>query len=228
MAVFPLLILQSCIMQEERAAVRSAQKLLGRHDKTEEELERARGRLRRVIETKTRAVELLEEIDRYLGARYLEMGSYHLAEEALLEAERLKPASPFVKKDLGECYYYLAVSAMEPSESERLLSVSRGYFEKSIELEPDYLEARYGLGLVLFFGFDDVDGAIEQMKQVVSEQPDDVDARFALGRFHYEKGDLGKAMSEYLEITRILPKNSPRREKAEENIVQINRELGLE
>jgi hypothetical protein len=52
-----------------------------------------------------------------------------------------------------------------------------------------------------------------------------VDARFALGRYYYELEEYSKALGEYIEITNILPKSSPRRAKAEENIMQINREM---
>jgi cytochrome c-type biogenesis protein CcmH/NrfG len=201
---------------------------MGREKKSTEELERVRGRLRQVVELKVEAASLMREVNRLLGRKYLQVESYNLAEEALLEAERLAPASPYIKKDLGECYYYLASTAMEDERRERCLELSLGYFRKAVELKPDYTEARYGLGLLLFFGFQDVQGAVEQMKRVVASEPGNVDARFALGRFLYEQGELGKSLNEYLEITRILPRSSSRRAKAEENILQINRELGME
>ncbi|MFW6181929.1 MAG: tetratricopeptide repeat protein [Spirochaetota bacterium] len=218
----------SCGLHEERAAVSGARRVLGREKKSTEELEKVRGRLRRVVELKVEAASLMREVNRLLGRKYLEMESYNLAEEALLEAEHLAPASPYIKKDLGECYYYLATAAMEEDRRERCLELSLGYFHKAVELKPDYVEARYGLGLVLFFGYQDVGGAVDQMKRVVDAEPDNVDARFALGRFFYEQGELGKALNEYLEITRILPRSSSRRARVEENILQINRELGTE
>ena len=223
-----LVLAGSCGLRQERAAVSGAKKVLGREKKSTEELEEVRGRLRRVVELKVEAASLMREVNRLLGRKYLEIESYNLAEEALLEAEYLDPASPYVKKELGECYYHLAAAAMEKNRRTRYLELSLGYFRKAVELKPDYREARYGLGLLLFFEYQDVPGAVEQMKKVVEAEPGDVDARFALGRFFYEQGELGKALNEYLEITRILPRSSPRRARAEENILMINRNLGIE
>ena len=58
--------------------------------------------------------------------------------------------------------------------------------------------------------------------------PKNIDAHFALGRFYYETGELGKALNEYLTLTRLLPRSSPKREKVEENILKINRETGID
>jgi tetratricopeptide (TPR) repeat protein len=164
-------------------------------------------------------------VNRALGRQYLLTGSFNLAREVLEEAEYLKPYSAYVKKDLGECYYFLGTSTLDGEEKERYFEKSLAYYNKALEIRPDLTEARYGLGLLLYFAYKDVEGAIEEMKRVLDQDARDVDARFALGRFYYESGEYSKALGEYLEITRILPKSSPRRIKAEDNILQINREL---
>ena len=86
----------------DKRAISNSRKALAREKKDMEELVKVRGELKRVVERKVYAVKLLESIDRVLGRKYLELGSYNLAEEALLEAEFLKPHSPFIKKDLGQ------------------------------------------------------------------------------------------------------------------------------
>ena len=138
----------------------------------------------------------------------------------------MKPHSAYVKKDLGECYYFLGASALDREEKERYFERSLTYYNKALEIRADLTEAHYGLGLLLYFAYNDVEGAVEEMKRVLAQDSRDVDARFALGRFYYEMGEYSKALGEYLELTRILPKGSPRRIKAEDNILQINRELG--
>lgn len=228
--LFGLLIviffISGCDSGEDRRAIVNGKKALDRQRKDTEELNRVRGELRRTINRKIKAVKLLESASRVLGEKYLELGSYYLAEEALLEAEFLKPYNAFIKKDLGECYYFLGLAALEYEERDDFFSKSRQYYLKTLELEPDLTEARYGLGLLLFFGFDEVDGAIGEMQKILEQEANHIGAHFALGRFYYEIGELNKSLGEYITLTRILPRNSPKKKKAEENIIRINRDMG--
>jgi len=224
--IFLCFLIAGCGGGGDRRTIINSRKELKRQKKDTEELTKVRGELKRIVERKVYAVKLLENIDRVLGSKYLELGYYNLAEEALLEAEFLKPHSPFIKKDLGECYYFLGLSALDYDEKKSYFSKSRSYFKKTLELNPDHVEARYGLGLLLFFGFSDTQGAIEEMQEVLKIENNHVGARFALGRFYYENGELNKSLGEYITLTRILPGSSPKKKKAQDNIIRINRELG--
>jgi tetratricopeptide (TPR) repeat protein len=221
-----LIVTTGCGYYDERHDLRKAGDVLGEQEWSVEELKNVRGRLKRIIDLKIQAVDRLEEVDRALGHQYLLAGSFNLAREVLEEAEYMKPHSAYVKKDLGECYYFLGASALDREEKERYFERSLTYYNKALEIRADLTEAHYGLGLLLYFAYNDVEGAVEEMKRVLAQDSRDVDARFALGRFYYEMGEYSKALGEYLELTRILPKGSPRRIKAEDNILQINRELG--
>ena len=210
---------------KEKRILSESRKVLSDPDREVEELESIRPGLRRIIDMKLQAVNQLEAANRALGRRYLVAGSYNLALEALEEAEFLQPYSAFIKKDLGECYYFLGASALDQLVRDENFEKSRTYYAKALEIDPELLEAYYGFSLVLYYGFDDVRGAIEQMKVVVERDPENVEARFALGRYYYELGEYSKALGEYIEITNLLPRSSPKREKAEMNIMQINREM---
>ncbi len=224
--LFLFFFIAGCGGNGDKRTIIKSRKELGRQKKDTEELIKVRGELKRIVERKVHAVKLLESIDRVLGRKYLELGSYNLAEEALLEAEFLKPHSPFIKKDLGECYYFLGLSALNYDEKKGYFSKSRSYFKKTLELDPELAEARYGLGLLLFFGFSDTRGAIQEMLEVLEREKNHVGARFALGRFYYENGELNKSLGEYITLTRILPGSSPKKKKAQDNIIRITRELG--
>jgi cytochrome c-type biogenesis protein CcmH/NrfG len=214
-----------CGHYDERRALARGKKILASDERGTEELASVRRGLRAIIDLKIKAVHQLEDVDRVLGRKYLEAGSYNLAREVLEEAEYLKPYSAFIKKDLGECYYFLGASALSREEQTSSFQKSYEYYTKALEIRSDLAEARYGLSLLLFFGFNDVPGAIEQMKYVLEQDERNVDARFALGRFYYDIGEYSKSLGEYMAITTILPKTSPRRQKAEDNIIKINREL---
>ena len=70
---------------------------------------------------------------------------------------------------------------------------------------------------------EELNKAIDEAKKILTINPKNIDAHFALGRFYYEKGEYGRALNEYITLTKILPKNSPKRKKVEENILMINR-----
>lgn len=223
-----ILVLPGCGYLDERREITRSKKVLAQGTKETEDLVKVRGRLKRIIDLKVQAVDILEDVDRELGRKYMALGSYKLASEVFLEAESLLPYNGFIKKDLGECYYFLGAGAVDADEKNTYLIKSKAYYEKALEINPDIFEARYGLGLLLFFGFNDVIAAIDQMKVVLAGEPDNADAHFALGRFYYETGELGKSMGEYLELQKILPASSPKRDKVDENILKLNRELGVE
>ena len=217
--------LAGCGNIKEKRILSESRKVLSDPDREIEELESIRPRLRRIIDMKLQAVNQLEAVNRALGRRYLVAGSYNLALEALEEAEFLQPYSAFIKKDLGECYYFLGASALDQLVRDENFEKSLTYYAKALEIDPELLEAHYGYSLVLYYGFDDIRGAIERMKAVVERNPKNVEARFALGRYYYELGEYSKALGEYIEITNLLPRSSPKREQAEMNIMQINREM---
>jgi tetratricopeptide (TPR) repeat protein len=217
----------SCSGLDDRRTLWRSKKALARREKDVEELVEIRGRLRRIVEMKIRAVHLLESTNRVLGRKYLEIGSYNLALEALKEAEYLDPGSAFVKKDIGECYYLLGQAAMTGEERDEYFTFSRKYYEASIAIQPQLAESHYGLGVLLFFAYGDVYGAIDQMKIILEYEPENLEAHFALGRFYYEVDELGKALGEYITLNRILPRGSPKKKQVEENIIRINRELGI-
>lgn len=213
--------------RENRTVAKSGRVITG-EKKDPGELEQVSRELRKVIETKIRAARYLESALRLLGEKYMETGSYRLAEEALLEAEFLKPYDAFIKKELGECYYFLAISAIELQERETMLRKSDEYYTAALDIRPDFLEAIFGYGVLLAMGYGDFPGGIEQMKLLLSYEPENVEAHFALGRFYYETGDTGRALGEYLTLARILPRSSPKLKNVEENILRINRETGVD
>jgi tetratricopeptide (TPR) repeat protein len=222
-----VVVLTGCGLSKDRIAIYRAKQAIERGTRDPEELSRVRGRLKKIVTTKIQAARYLDTANRVLGRKYMEMGSYNLAEEALREAEYLNPNNAYIKMDLGECSYLLSQSVLDEDEKKEYLVRSRNYYRKAIELKSDLTEARYGYGLLLFFGFNDTQGAIREMRKILADEPGHVEAHFALGRFYYESGESGKALGEYILLTELLPKSSPRRKKAEENIERINSEQAV-
>lgn len=73
-----------------------------------------------------------------MGVSYLEQGNYPFALRELLNAEELDPNSAIVQNNLGQVYFL----------RERMDLASKS-FQKAIQLQPDYTEARNNLARVL-------------------------------------------------------------------------------
>ena len=93
--------------------------------------------------------EISEAISQYeYGLMYLAQGKYEEAAECFLEFLEIFPASKEGNTNLGICYSYLAIAAMNPPEYLYEFSVAKldtGFFIKSlgiVALNPNYAEAQ--------------------------------------------------------------------------------------
>jgi len=78
------------------------------------------------------------------------------------------------------------------------------YYEKALQIDPNYALAHYNLGVELH-AKGDLDGAIREYRKVMVIDQDDADAHNNLGAALYNKGDLDGAIREYREAIQIDP-----------------------
>ena len=77
-------------------------------------------------------------------------------------------------------------------------------FREALELEPDLIEAREGLGLALY-ETGDLDGAVEELRILLRRRPDAVRARYALATALMAKQDWSSARLELENVLRRQP-----------------------
>ncbi len=70
-----------------------------------------------------------------LGTSHLQQGNYPSALRALLDSERLDPTNPITQNNLGIAYLV-----------REKYDVAENHFKRSLELKPDYTDARNNLG----------------------------------------------------------------------------------
>ena len=105
------------------------------------------------------------------------------------------------------------------------------YYEKSLEMEPDYYSAGYGLAILLFFEKDEKEKAIAILEGITSKHKYYYIARFALGRFYYETSEIRKAFNIYDSLCGDLEDASDSeiiidyRAQCRENLMRIRNEL---
>ncbi len=80
------------------------------------------------------------------------------------------------------------------------------HFEKAIKLQPDYAEAYYNRGNVLFTK-GRIDEAIADFEKTLQIQPNDADAHTGLGNALLRKGALKEAIAHYNEAIALAPED---------------------
>lgn len=90
------------------------------------------------------------------------------------------------------------------------------YFRRSIDVDPDFIDAYYNLGTVLEY-LEQYDSALTVFKQIIVREPEDYDAVYRAAWLSYKLGEINKAKT-YLAL---IPENSARYNDAKSLLSQL-------
>jgi len=170
-----------------------------------------------------------------LGQRYYKLGlMYSDARNWDQSIEALEKSITY-GKDKAMTYYSLGIAysnrGKELKKSEDIARAEHNY-RKAIEQSRDFSDARYGLGILLFYEKEDKPEGLKVMEDLVSMNRNYYMGFFALARFYYEMDKPEKALSIYEDLYAQLQKKSgdsrlmkEYREKCRENIQRLMQEL---
>ena len=103
-----------------------------------------------------------------LGNLYFDAERYDDAIKWYSDALKLSPSDVNVSTDLGVCYYYV-------NQPDKALE----QFDKSLKLDPKHAKTLLNLGIVKAFGKQDLQGASEAWRQVITLAPDSPEGQAA-------------------------------------------------
>jgi tetratricopeptide (TPR) repeat protein len=103
-----------------------------------------------------------------LGNLYFDAEKYDAAIKWYGEALALQPGDVDVSTDLGVCYYY-------SNQPDKALQ----QFDRSLKLNPRHVKTLLNVGIVKAFGKQDLEGATEAWKQVITIAPDSPEGQAA-------------------------------------------------
>lgn len=164
-----------------------------------------------------------------LGGKYNEKGAWDPAIDALEKALSYGRNTSLVHYQLGIAYANRGTQLESKDDIDKALA----HYEKALQMDPNFIEAKYGLAILLFYQKDNRVKAIQLMEEITKQKPTFYRARFALGRFYYENKDLNRSLSIYQDLYTDLEKlDSPLaneyKQACKENIQRITAELTRE
>lgn len=123
----------------------------------------------------------------------------HFEAASKIRSGKLDPhynlATAFVEMNLGDAF------ARKGQPDEAMV-----HFEQAIKLQPDYAEAYYNCGNVLF-AKGRIDEAIVDFEKTLQIQPNDADAHTGLGNALLSKGSPKEAIAHYKEAIALAPQD---------------------
>jgi cytochrome c-type biogenesis protein CcmH/NrfG len=190
-----------------------------------EDLKRGIDRYQAEVDRKVSAAQNLGVYWKMLALKYVDNGMYGLALDALDEAVAVYPENQIL-------FYYMGISAAraakgmvaDAAEQARLLARSEAAYRRAIFLEPTYVNALYGLSVLLALELGRPTEAEPLLATVLKQQPKNLDALFLLGRISFAAGRYEDAVDCY---DRILAARPPEqlRDQAEQNKRQAKEAL---
>ncbi|HPP96037.1 MAG TPA: tetratricopeptide repeat protein [Spirochaetota bacterium] len=137
-----------------------------------------------------------------LGRLYIERKLWDQAIECYLSSEKYGGNGAAVMYALGLAYANRGYDRSDEKDFEQ----AEIYYRKSLEKHPGYEDAMYGLAILLYYHRNGKEEALTLMNELVSKNSSNYMARFALGRFYYENGDLQRSLQIYQQLQQDLEK----------------------
>jgi tetratricopeptide (TPR) repeat protein len=182
-----------------------------------EDLKRGIDRYQAEVDRKVSAAQNLGVYWKMLALKYVDNGMYGLALDALDEAAAVYPENQIL-------FYYMGISAAraakgvvsDAAEQARLFARSETAYRRAIYLEPAYVNALYGLSVLLALELGRAEEAKPLLETVLAREPKNLDALFLLGRIAYTEGRYEDAVGYYDRILAARPAEALR-DQAQQN-----------
>jgi tetratricopeptide (TPR) repeat protein len=162
-----------------------------------------------------------------LGAGYLQNGDWTPAIHSFEKAVEYGRSGARVHYNLGIAYANRARSLDSAAD----IKSAEAHYRRALEIRPGMADAAYGLAILTYYLKKDPAGGIAMARSIAATDPKYYQARFALGRFYYEKGDPASALGVYENLYEDLNRepDSPRikelRKNCQDNITRLMVEL---
>jgi cytochrome c-type biogenesis protein CcmH/NrfG len=158
-----------------------------------------------------------------LATRYLDAKMYGEALKNFQTAIQYYPANQNLFYYVGVCAGYMAQASLDynatgsqSKEKYNYLKLSESAYLRAIELEPRYVRALYGLGVLYVFELDQCDKAVPYLEKALEVETKNTDIMFVLARACFVEGNYDRAVELYDRIISTT-KSDQKKKEAEAN-----------
>lgn len=107
----------------------------------------------------------------------------------------------------GNRYFYATGYVQEKNQATALYQNATRCFEKALEKNPSFTEAKIQLASCYVEGSNDPMKGITMLKEVEKADSNNIQVQMVLGNFAVKSGQLDKAEARYLKILKLKPEN---------------------
>ncbi|MFP4373628.1 MAG: tetratricopeptide repeat protein [Spirochaetaceae bacterium] len=161
------------------------------------ELERQIENYREIVDEKVQATGQLGVYYKMLARAYMNRQMYGPALEALEEAIAIETANPIVFYRAAVAAGQLGSAAGSEREARGHFETAERYYERAVELDPEYADALYGLAVLYSFEFDRPEAALELLERATAAEPGRARPFMLKGRVLLELGRPEAAAEAY-------------------------------
>jgi len=169
-----------------------------------------------VVAEKIDAAHRQADALKLLGQEYLRQQLYGPALDALDEATRIQPRNSVLHYLTGVAAGYLGKSQSREDARRRYLEQAERAYQLAVEIEPNYIDGRYGLAVLYVFELGEPAKALPHLEHVLDVSEGHVPSLFVLARAHVALGSLDDAIEAYDRII-VLSADDAARRRAERN-----------
>jgi tetratricopeptide (TPR) repeat protein len=188
------------------------------------ELEAGIRKYRAEVDKKVRAADQLGVYYRMLAVRYMEMGMFLKAYEALEEARKIYPENPILFYYAGVCAARLSLDQADESARQEWLARAERLYQRALALDPLNSGDMYALAVLDFYELKRPADAEALLLRLLEREKRNSDALFLLGDVYYSTGRLEDALGVYKRLEE-LPLSQERRKQAQENRKKIEEQM---
>jgi tetratricopeptide (TPR) repeat protein len=211
-----LALLGSCAPEDPRlTSMRNLEPQPPTEDRVEE-LKRLIAEYEQIVSEAVQAAVRQADALKLLGQEYMRQQLYGPALDAFEEAIRIEPGNHVLHYLAGVAAGFIGKAQARPDVQQEYLRISERAYLEAIELEPGYLDARYGLSVLYVFELGEPVKALPHLERALEASDSHVPALFVLARAHVALGNIDDAIDAYDRIIRVASDDESRR-RAERN-----------
>jgi tetratricopeptide (TPR) repeat protein len=132
-----------------------------------------------------------------LSQAYLQQRMYGPALEALDQAIFIEPENQTLHQLAGASAGFVAKAISNQAERDRYFQTAEFHYQRAIELDPTYIDARYGLAVLYVFELSEPAAALPHLEAIFDRNELHVPALFVFARAQVQLGDITEAISAY-------------------------------